>query len=259
MGAFLGIDWFTDLPPFLGEEICRGCVVAVNLRTYGGPCPFCRAPTVSIDGEEVSKEVYKELFSRIQQRLDIGDPRAVSSMGNVYRWGSYGFVKNQKKAIELWVKGAELGDIVAHAGLGFAYSRGESVKVDRKKALYHLAIAAKGGNGPARTELGHLELINATSSCRHWRRRGCDTGLGIHQQRAVKHFMIDAKSGDDYSMEEIKNGYIKGHLREYISKEDFAMALRAHKAAKDAMKSEQRTRAAELNSELNAPFRLDSW
>ena len=54
--------------------------------------------------------------------------------------------------------------------------------------------------------------------------------------RAVKHFIIAAKLGDDDSLDALKKGYKKG----YVSKEDFAAALRAHQAAVDATKSPQR-------------------
>ena len=42
------------------------------------------------------------------------------------------------------------------------------------------------------------------------------------------------------SLEEIRNGYMNG----YVTKDDFEKALRAHKEAKDEMKSDQREEAA---------------
>ena len=54
--------------------------------------------------------------------------------------------------------------------------------------------------------------------------------------RAVKHWIISAKLGDRMSVQWLKKCYKEG----YVSKVDFATALRAHQAAVDAMKSPQR-------------------
>ena len=62
----------------------------------------------------------------------------------------------------------------------------------------------------------------------------------------MKHFTIAAKLGDDDSLEMVKNGYADG----YVSKEDFAAALRAHQAAVDATKSPRRE-AGELHYSQN--------
>ena len=52
--------------------------------------------------------------------------------------------------------------------------------------------------------------------------------------------MIAAGAGDDKSFKEIREGYLIGH----VTKDDFEKALRSHKDAQDAMKSEQRDAAA---------------
>jgi formylmethanofuran:tetrahydromethanopterin formyltransferase len=52
----------------------------------------------------------------------------------------------------------------------------------------------------------------------------------------VKHFIIAANLGYDDSIKGLKEYYTNGQ----VSKEDFAAALRAHKAAVDATKSPQR-------------------
>jgi len=69
--------------------------------------------------------------------------------------------------------------------------------------------------------------------------------------RAVKHWIIAANLGHDGSIRELKNCYMNG----YVSKEDFATALRAHQAAVDATKSPQRDAACsrgigQLNYEM---------
>ena len=51
--------------------------------------------------------------------------------------------------------------------------------------------------------------------------------------RAAKHFIIAAKLGDGDSLEAAKSLYKDGH----VTKDDFAAALRGHKAAIDATES----------------------
>ena len=58
----------------------------------------------------------------------------------------------------------------------------------------------------------------------------------------MKHWIIAANLGYDSSIEALKNFMKIG----FISKEDFAAALRAHQAAIDATKSPQRKAVAEF-------------
>jgi TPR repeat protein len=102
-------------------------------------------------------------------------------------------------------------------------SDGEGVEKDKKKEVYHLEEAAIAGHTFARHNLACYEGIN-----------------GRHE-RAVKHWIINAKLGDQKSMEGLKEGYPNG----LVSKEDFAAALRAYQAALDATKSPQRDKATE--------------
>ena len=69
--------------------------------------------------------------------------------------------------------------------------------------------------------------------------------LGIEEEnvgnmsRAMKHWMIAARAGDDEALNEIRDGYLAGH----VTKDDFEKALRANKESKDEMKSDQREAA----------------
>ena len=58
--------------------------------------------------------------------------------------------------------------------------------------------------------------------------------------RAMKHWMIAAGTGDGESLKCIQDCFMHGHA----TKDDFERALRAHKEAKDDMKSDQREAAA---------------
>ena len=98
---------------------------------------------------------------------------------------------------------------------------GEVVERDEKKGLYYLEEAAIAGHPSARYNLAGYEWDNE------------------RYDRAVKHFIIAANLGHDGSIQMLKECYKHG----FVSKEDFAAALRAHQAAVDATKSPQRDAA----------------
>ena len=99
-------------------------------------------------------------------------------------------------------------------------------KDDEKKRVYHLQEAAIRGHPCARHNLGCHEERNGTV------------------ERAVKHYIIAANLGLDQSMQRLKGFYKEGA----ISKDNFAAALRAHKAAVNATKSPQRDAAAKFHA-----------
>lgn len=150
------------------------------------------------------------------KRVEANDPAALRQMGTTY--GAQG---NFEKTIECLTKAAKLGhDAEAHYQLGMMYggrlhmSKGK----DKKKERYHLEEAAIAGHPEARMQLGIVEVENR------------------RMERAVKHFIIAASSGENESMKMVKQGYAAG----IVTKEEFAAALRSHQAALDATKSPQR-------------------
>jgi hypothetical protein len=96
------------------------------------------------------------------------------------------------------------------------------VERDTKKAKYYYELAAMGRDIDARHNLGVVEAKAGNMS------------------RAMKHWMIAAGAGYDKSLERIRYCFLNGHA----TKADFEKALRAHKEAKDEMKSDQREEAA---------------
>ena len=90
-------------------------------------------------------------------------------------------------------------------------------------------LAAMSGNSVARHALGVLEK-NAGN-----------------MNRAVKHWMIATEAGLDVSLKQIRQCSLTGDAK----KDDFEKALRAHKDAKDEMKSNQRDAAAAASAQIN--------
>lgn len=211
-----------------GKELCLGCIHAISgdsrLRKV---CPFCRAPAITLN---------KDALEMVKKRAEGGDPVAMFNLGNIYRNGSHGLPQNYDKANELWLQAGGLGCATANFNFGTAYYRGEGVERNIAKAKQYAELAAIGGNAEARHGLGYVEYTAGNID------------------RAMKHYMIAAGVGYDDSLTNIRLAFTRGQ----VTKEYFEKALRAHKDAKDAMKSEQREvavafyaqrRAAELADE----------
>ena len=120
-------------------------------------------------------------------------------------------------------KATELGGMEAHACLATLYAEGQGVEKDEKKEIYHLEEAAIGGHPFARWLLADYEDKNG------------------RMERAKKHLIIGANLGCDFSLQQIKDFFVKG----IISKEEYAAALLGHQAAVDATKSAERDEAEE--------------
>ena len=155
----------------------------------------------------------EETRKRLMKRIKANDPAALCYMGlECYR------EENCGGAFEYLSKAAEWGDADARYRLGYMYGKGEGVEKDDEKAVYHYEKAAIGGHPDARHNLACIEEENGNI------------------ERAVKHFIIASNLGHEKSMKALWKQYSAGN----ITKEDLDATLRAHQAALDAMKSEQR-------------------
>ncbi len=193
------------------HEICYGCFHADRLRQVSGSlqrlCPFCRHPVPTTQAESGANTM---------RRAEANDPTALNKVGTIhYSKGEY------DRAFQYWSKAARLGNASAHFNVSILYQDGEGVEKDEKKFMHHLEEASIAGHPGARFNLGLHE------------RKGCS------KERAVKHFIIAANLGHDKSVKALKEGYAEG----FVSKEDFATALRSYQTAVDAMKSPQRDAA----------------
>lgn len=200
-----------------GKLVCTGCILAAEDEMKKGTmkelCLFCRVPVPTS---------YEELEKRNKKRMSLNDAEAFYTLGAEYERGSMIVQQNTKKAVELWKQGAELGSLTAIYQLGVCYFYGKGVEKDENKAIYHWKVAAIGGHERARYYLGALER---------------DSG---NMNVAMKHFMIAAKSGYDDALKMIRKGYEDG----LVTKDEYAIALRANKDSQDEMKSTQRAIAA---------------
>eukprot|EP00985_Skeletonema_marinoi_P020430 scaffold12160_cov75-Skeletonema_marinoi.AAC.2 len=194
------------------KTICKGCAYANEIREVEASlcpfCPFCRQP-VPQEGSNKNR----------MKRIEANDPIAITHEG----------IKQDEKgeyssAFEYYTKAAQLGDAEAHYQLSILYHHGHGIEKDMGKEIYHSEEAAIGGHPSARYNIGVNEGNNGNI------------------ERAVKHWIISANLGHDGSIKSLMTTYREG----FVSKEDLASALRAHKTAVDANKSTQRNLAEEF-------------
>ena len=198
-----------------GKRICNGCIVTMIDREGNiDLCPFCRTSRADTD-EDVVKRVKKLMYN--------GNADAFNQLATKYDRGINGLPQDHAKANELWLKAGELGCANAYYNLANSYIIGRGVVIDKKKATHYWELAAMNGSVGARHNLGTHEYE------------------GGKYHRAMKHFNLAAKAGDDDALNTVKGGYIDG----YVTKEEYANTLREYQKIRDEMKSEARDKALE--------------
>lgn len=229
--------------PCCGMIICDACVLESSraariinserakkeLPPLKERCAFCRTPDCG------GNDYVKQLFLRMEK----GDCNAYFMLGGSYREGKYGLPKDESKALELFLRAAELGSTQAMALLGSIYDKGTmGVKQDKGKSREYYEHAAKRGDPAARTALGLLEIENNNIDL------------------AIRHWKIAAETGHLSAMKILWKSFYQGEL----SKDDLEDILRAHKKAIDERNSDDRERysslmkANEENDEMLIPF-----
>jgi len=186
------------------KVICNGCNIANVSREYKQKlnirCPFCR---------HLYAKSEEENERRRKKRFEANDPFALREEGRTH------FVDGEyERAFEYFTKAADFGDVEAQFNLSLMYREGLGVEKDEKMELCYAEVV--------------IPQLDADL--------GAMKGENGRYDRAVKHFIIAAKLGHDDSVQRLKGMYKSG----YVSKEDFASALRGHQAAVNATKSPQR-------------------
>ena len=207
------------------KTICTGCRFAQccqNPPKSGRQCPFCRTPI---------PKTRNDIWDKVEKRIEVGDQIAMVKMGN-----ELVDKDDFKGAFEYFSRAASLENIEAQSFLGAMYYLGQGVERDEAKAVHHLEQASIGGHRHARYYLAQHEQNNG------------------RMERAGKHFIISAKLGHNDALEQVKEYYRLG----FVSREDFAAALRGHQAAIDAKKSDQRKEAADYLANTQAFSGLSS-
>ena len=196
-----------------GQNLCAGCVYAQ--RTEGlmsgkawedtGDCAFCRMPV---------PKTKEETIDRIKKCMEKKNAAAFFALSSFYKYGDMGLPRDPKKAKEVLLKGVDLDSADIYCNLGIAYED----ERDMDKATYYYGLAAIRGDTDARYSLGRIEM-EASSF-----------------ERAYKHFIIGAKAGEERSIQMLQSGFKDG----YVTKDEYADALRAYQQRSDETNSAAR-------------------
>ena len=143
------------------------------------------------------------------------------------QYGINGFQRDEKSAFKELVESANRGSRDACCVIGHSYAEGMGVERDMNLAKYWHQIGAVRGCAVSRVELANFDL------------KAKDT------ESAVRHLMISCRQGNDESLNLLGRLYRRGLKREhpYVTKDQYAEALRSHKEFSDSMKSESRMAA----------------
>ena len=125
--------------------ICTSCE---NKIGAGKPCPLCRAPC-PVGAAAV--------LALLRRHVDNDQAEAITHLGHQYLRGDLGLVKSAKKAVKLYKRAAELGDIIAMNLLGILYCQGnDGVKLDRKQGMQFYRMAAERGYASSQFNFGKI-------------------------------------------------------------------------------------------------------
>ena len=89
-----------------------------------------------------------EQLARLRHHVENDVPEAVNQLGELYRDGedAFGIVKSYKKAVKIFKRAVELGNVDAMVSLGKLLIDGNGVKKpDKKKAMQVYSVAADRG------------------------------------------------------------------------------------------------------------------
>ena len=214
-----------------GNFVCKACVREnkesidkQNEEKNAGKklaftCPFCREPEPTCFDVE---------FARLQARSLQNDHSAFTTMGNIYRDG-LGKAKDDLKALDCYIRAAELGSPGACTNIGIDYHEGNGVAVDKETAALFERVGALRGSIGARHNLGCSEYHD----------------LGNHEI-GIRHWKIAAEAGHEGSLNNLKQIYNGNkHGKEFISKEEMDTAYRSGYDAQLEVKTEEREKHSE--------------
>jgi len=196
-----------------GKMICCGCIYAGRMTGASKLCPFCRIPDPKTD---------ELIIERLQKRIDAADADAVNTLAFFYTNGYFGLPQDHAKAFELRHRALNLGCFEACCNIAQAYKFGDGAEIDEKKANYYFELGAMKGYVNARLFLGLEEMV------------------ADNVDRALKHFMLAAKGGQNFALEQIKSLYLNGDA----TKDDYTKSLQAYQTYLDEIRSPQRDEAA---------------
>jgi hypothetical protein len=192
--------------PCCGKSICRGCVYSFAQSGNEGKCQFCNS--------DRSSKTDEEMVADIMKRVEANDAASVYVMANHCEHGLRGLQQDHAKAIELYVRAANLGCSKAHSHLAAVYHAGGNLK----KAKFNFEAGAMAGHEVARFNVGCIEFESGNI------------------ERALKHWTIGASAGCFSAMHQLRTFFEQG----YVSRESIDSTLVAYNNSCAEVRSEAR-------------------
>jgi len=119
------------------------CVACAH-RICDGPCPLCRAPPLAPEA----------FLAALRRRAGEGSAAALYQLGQVHRAGALGLARDAPRAVELYGRASDLGDVEATVALAYALHVGDGVARDDERALELCRAAADRGHAKAQCDYG---------------------------------------------------------------------------------------------------------
>jgi TPR repeat protein len=189
-----------------GKSICRGCNYSSWKSGNDEKCPFCNSDRTGKTDDEQVEELTK--------RAEANDAASIGLLACSYLHGLNGIQQDQTKAMELYVRAANLGYTKAQNNLGGIYHDGGNLK----KAKFHFEAAAMAGHEVARYTVGNIEFSSGNI------------------ERAVKHWTIGASAGYISAMHQLRILFEQG----CVSRESIDSTLLAYNNSCVEIRSEAR-------------------
>ena len=214
-----------------GKFICMGCSHAQQKEDFRSgkaiqaPCAFCRTP---------GPKGPKEFIDQLKRGVERNDMASIEQLAEYYIEGTCGLEKDSTKAMVLLLKAGKLGCADAYYTAGNLYFDGNGVEKDEKKARLCYELGTIGGSIRARHNFAKME------------------GMAGRDERASKHFLICVIAGYELSLDGIKIGLEDG----YITKDEYAEAMRAFHKSNDETKSAMRDEALVYDANPSLYFNL---
>jgi serine/threonine protein kinase len=156
-------------PPVTSPQVASPPIATPQTPTPAAISPFARTPATSprVDKQTQAGQLYttaaedlrkgnsKEAIDLFRRAADLGEPRAMQDLGEIFMEGTV-VAKNDEEAARWFRKGAEKGNASAMLFLGGMYRLGNGVEQSDKEAADWFRKAADAGNPAAMYNLGTL-------------------------------------------------------------------------------------------------------
>jgi len=210
-----------------GKRICIGCRYKQTIseikrdrekgvQKHDIKCAFCcqSSPTNRI---KALKKLMKK--NNIQSFIQ---------MSTHYKRGG-GVIQSDTRALEMYIRAAELGDSArAYGMIGHYYIEGTVVEQNKSKAIEFYEVAAK-----KQSVFAHVMLAGFH-------------GENEKMDESIKHLRVLASAGS----QEAVDGLMMAYKEKLLSKEQLTQTLQAFQASNDEMKSKDRDDARAFNAAI---------